>query len=453
MKKRLCSVLLAIVLSVGLLPVGAQAATASWAADAVTTLNDIYGSNGGGPFSADDGAMTEGDLDTLKSATGWNTTVSLGSWNLSRGKACDVLADVFDLPVPEGKTSIRYLYDQNIVTSNSSYETVTKAEFSVLTYRVLNAVSGGMGSSISLKPGTHAYFAWMYLAARGCVPFQSNQINAECRSVRLKNIGSNQVADAPAGDTSATTWGDIWPIWIDTLKQLEDVGLGNEDLETPTDTTPLLQAVTTIVDAYIQKGGSKTIFSDVPTDSPYYDGVMYLFDQGLVSGNGGGAFTPGRDLSRQELAVLLYRHGASNPVSGEGALDEAKAYAQRNDYLTPPADGADAWWEATATREQAIVAIVKACADGTAVNNANTDVLGRFSDGNTVSADAAPYIAYAVSIGILNGNQNGTLGLSTGATRGQAGVLLYRTLIGLDKSKMHDYEVTVQNALSAEGGN
>lgn len=87
------------------------------------------------------------------------------------------------------------------------------------------------------------------------------------------------------------------------------------------------------------------------------------------------------------------------------------------------------------------------------MNNANTDVLGRFSDGNTVSADAAPYIAYAVSIGILNGNQNGTLGLSTGATRGQAGVLLYRTLIGLDKSKIHDYDVTVQNALAAEGGN
>lgn len=86
MKKRLCSVLLAIVLSVGLLPVGAQAATASWAADAVTTLNDIYGSNGSGPFSADDGAMTEGDLNTLKSATGWNTTVSLGSWNLSPAK-------------------------------------------------------------------------------------------------------------------------------------------------------------------------------------------------------------------------------------------------------------------------------------------------------------------------------------------------------------------------------
>ena len=80
-------------------------------------------------------------------------------------------------------------------------------------------------------------------------------------------------------------------------------------------------------------------------------------------------------------------------------------------------------------------------------------MLDRFSDGNTVSEAAAQSIAYAVSIGILNGNQDGTLGLSTGATRGQAGVLLYRTLIGLDKSKMHDYDVTVQNALAAEGGN
>ena len=371
---------------------------------------------------------------------------------LSRDKACEVLADVFDLPIGSQR-AIEYLYSKNIVTSNSPDETVTKAEFAVLTYRVLNAVGGGMGSSISLKPGTEEYFAWMYLAARGCVPFQSSQINAECQSVRLKNIGSNQVADAPVGDTSATTWGEIWVRWINTLNQLENVGLNIIDLQAPTDKTPLLQAVTSIVGAYIQKGGSKTIFSDVPTDSPYYDGVMYLFDQGLVSGNGGGTFTPEQELSRQELAVLLYRHGASNPASGEGALDEAKVYAQDKGYLTPPADGAGAWWQSTATREEAIVAIVKACANAADIEKANTDVLDRFSDGNTVSDDAAPYIAYAVSIGILNGNQDGTLGLSTSATRGQAGVLLYRTLIGLDTSKMHDYELTVQNALAAEGGN
>ena len=449
--KKLLSALLCAALLAGLLPATALAAEASWAADAVSKLNGIYGS---GVFSAEDTGMTEGDLNALITATGWNTTVSLGNENLTRDTACEVLADVFDLPIGS-QSAIQYLYDQNIISGKADGDldadgNVTFAEFAVLTYRVLNAVGGGMGSSISLKPGTEEYFAWMYLAARGCVPFQSSQIDAACQSVRLKNIGSNQVADAPDGDTSAVTWGEFWLRWIDTLKGLENVDLENDDLQTPDDNTPLLEAVTSIVDAYIQKGGSKTIFSDVPTDSPYYDGVMYLFDQGLVNGNGNGTFAPGRELSRQELAVLLYRHGETNPVSGAEGLQAAKAYAQTNGYLTPPADGADAWWAATATREEAIVAIVKACADGTAVNNANTDVLGRFSDGNTVSADAAQSIAYAVSIGILNGNQNGTLGLSTGATRGQAGVLLYRTLIGLDTSKMKDYADSVEYA-TAEG--
>lgn len=445
MKKRLFSLFCVFALVAGLLPATALAEDASWATDAVTTLNNIYGS---GVFSADDTEMTEGDAASIAASAGWTTSkVTSGSTaQLSRSKACEVLADVFDLPIGS-QSAIEYLYSKNIVTSNAPNNAVTKAEFSVLTYRVLNAVGGGMGSTIRLKPGTNEYFAWMYLAARGCVPFQSSQMNNGFYSVYLTGVGTNQVADSSGGLNGAT----LWEAWIGTLNGLQNVGWGDRNSwpQYPTKDTPLLEAVTSIVGAYIQKGGAETIFTDVPTSSPYYDGVMYLFDQGLVSGNGNGTFAPGQALSRLELAVLLARVDRYQLTEDEisDPLKAYEAYAQRNGYMTPPADGADAWWQETATREEAIVAIVKACANGTAVSKANTDVLDRFSDGNTVSDDAAPYIAYAVSIGILNGNQDGTLGLSTDATRGQAGVLLYRTLIGLDTSKMHDYALTAQNAL------
>lgn len=419
MKKRLCSILLAIVLSVGLLPVSALAA--DWATDAVDTLNEIYGS-GSGPFSADDGTMKEKDAAEIVLAAKWSTTVSLdssGTTDLTRSTACALLADVFDLPIGN-QSAIQYLYSKNIINSTSAGDAVTKAEFAVLTYRVLNAVGGGMGSSTDLKPGTEEYFAWMYLGARKCVKFE----------------------DADKGDKIVE---DTWNTWVQELSDLH--AFICEYTYTSGSEPTLLEAAVDIVEKYIQAGGSSTIFSDVPATSGYYDGVMYLFDQGIILGNGDGTFAPEQGLSRQQLAVLLYRYGESNAVSGADELPAAMQYAQNKGYLNP-VDGSDtAWWQETATREEAIYAIISASANEKDVLAANTDVLGRFSDTSSISPDAEQAIAYAVSIGILRGNQDGTLGLSTGVTRGQAGVLLYRTLIGLNTSKMHDYEQSVQNAL------
>lgn len=432
MKKRLCSVLLAIVLSVGLLPVGALAA--DWATDAVSTLNGIYGSDSSGPFSADDTAMTVAELNILITATGWETD-KIGSdddGDLSRSTACEVLADVFDLPL-NGQSAIQYLYNKNIINGKSpddlaANDPVTFAEFAVLTYRVLNAVGGGMGSSTDLKPGTEEYFAWMYLGARKCVKFE----------------------DAGTGDMiDEETWND----WVEQLKVLpSDNPLSGFTPPYPytTQSVTKLTAAVDIVAEYIKAGGSSTIFSDVPAGSGYYDGVMYLFDRGIITGYGDGTFQPDTTSSRQELATILYRYEhpawSLNPPTPAAIME----YAQNEGYLNP-VDGSDtAWWDATATREEAIYAIIAACADKADVLAANTNVLGRFSDADSISTDAQQSIAYAVSIGILNGNRDGTLGLSTGVTRGQAGVLLYRTLIGLDTSKMHDYEQSVQNALGTD---
>ena len=425
--RRWLASLLALALCLTLLPGTALAAEADWAKDAVDTLNGIYGEN---VFSAEDDAMTVENLNTLITATGWNTNkVSSGdSGNLTRGKACEVLADVFDLPIGS-QSAIQYLYEKNIingVSENNLNEigNVSKSEFAVLTYRVLNSVGGGMGSSTALKPGTEEYFAWMYLAARGCVPFQSNQMDTPISSAKLKNVGQNSVADAAVEAEGAKSGEALWTAWIARLNTLKDVGWGEESSSKPTypgDETKLLAAAKSMVTAYINAGGSATIFSDVvqgdyDNGGAYYDGVMYLFDQRIVKGQGDGTFGL-QELQRIELAMLLYILDGQPSIEDKTGLDAAKEYVASRGYMAPPADADEAWWgkslapgesaasTAIATREEAIVAVMKQQqgqkAENVDLSNVNTAVLGRFDDCDSHTwigiENAEEYVAFAVS--------------------------------------------------------
>ena len=457
MRRGLCGVL-CLVLLLGLLPAAALAEETGgqgthWALSAVEQLNMIYGSN---LFSTSDDDMTVSGVQSLLKAMGCSTDklkdASDGtSENLTRGQACEVLADVFSLPVAENQPAIQYLYQQNIISGTSEYDldetgSVSQAEFAVLTYRVLNAVGGGLGSSNgTLKPGTDEYFAWMYLAAR-----------------------SYDGVTFGAASATETITKDQWLKWC----QKAGVTSGSDDY--PGENTSQVEAAVKLVFELINPTPEQ-IFSDVPAGSGFYDGVMYLFDQGLISGNGDGTFGPDKGLPRYQLAALLARIGddfTPPPDTDQTGLIAAyKEYAVNKRYMVPPENADESWWgspgpsadpsETTfvATREEAAIAIVKACADADAVRNdavrnVNTAILDRFTDaGSAVTSsieNAEQYIAYAVAIGILSGNADGSLALNSGATRGAAGVLLYRTLLGVDKTKMKDYEDSVSSAKGAE---
>lgn len=446
MKKRFLSLLCVLALCLSLLPTTALAAdgTADWATDAVSKLNTIYGS---GPFSADDVTMTVADLNALMTATGWKTdkVSSDGSGNLSRGTACAVLADVFDLPVPSGTSAIQYLYDQNIIngTVDGLNETgsVTKAEFAVLTYRVLNSVGGGMGSSTALKPGTEAYFAWMYLAVRKCVDFNT--------------------ADA-SGNIDESTWSH----WI---KQLTREGIPtdakpSEEFQPafPGTSTTKLSAAVQMVDAYIEAGGAETIFSDVQPDDWHYDGIMYLANQNIVIGYGDGQFGPDATLPRYELAVLLsiMDGTVSSTDTNSERITTATTHVREAGYLLVPesADNSDPihdrYWSQLTTREEAVVGILAMIKATYKIGeaNANTAILDRFTDKNQISnQNFEPFLACAVSMGLLSGTSKDKLSPTEPVTRAQVGVLAYRTLIGLDSSKMKDYEDNVTYVLPVSG--
>ena len=498
----LCTALLAC-----LLPTAALAEDAPWAGDAVEKLNGIYGE---GVFSADDGDMTEEDVNAILEKTGWETDVALSeapeSPPLTRTKACDVLADVFRLPVGSGETAITYLYEKNIINGEASGNlnpngTVSKAQFAVLTYRVLNAVGGGMADiADALKPGTDAYFAWMYLAARRCVSFQSNQLNATIGSVtnfttyggikKAEYTDESQVVEVL---TEAKAGEAIWNAWVSALSEPRIGGLedfdSNSSIEYNGD-EPMIAAATRLmgvfIEAYTEANSTPpTIFTDVTPDDWWYDGVMYSFDESYINGLGNGTFEPETRLPLYEFAVLLYR---INPVEAEEIagitlpfleniesnenlseyekdvmsrenVQNAMKAAVSKGYLSW-ADGGNQDFDPTETvsRQHAIADILKACAEGKSValnlDSVNTGILDRFADADTVKEAAEQYIAYAVSRGMVSGTTATTLAPNDSVTRAQAGVLLYRTLIGLDESKMQDYRENVSDVLTTDvGGN
>ena len=68
-----------------------------------------------------------------------------------------------------------------------------------------------------------------------------------------------------------------------------------------------------------QASGGK--FTDVTTGW-YADAVNWAASEGIVAGIGGGKFAPDRPITRQDLAVMLWRY-AGSPEPGENKLDFA----------------------------------------------------------------------------------------------------------------------------------
>ena len=485
-----------LLLLLGLLPAAAQAeeGTADWAGEAVETLCKIYGS--GLRVSDSLEPMTKAQAAAVFTSMG-NTAVAAtltGQGNLTRGEACTALTQAFAIPTGE-KTAILYLYERNIINGKSAGEldvngTVSCADFAVLTYRVLNFVGGGLGSSVEqLKPGTEAYFAWMYLAARRCVAFQSNQLETSMNSVsdfstydRIDETAYTDGSTVVEVETAPKSGKGIWDAWVAALSEPKIGGLKDfgEDLKETYQGNETMKAAATrlmgaFISAYTEKNDSApTIFTDVTMEDWWYDGVMYSFDAGYISGLGNGTFEPAYRLPLYEFAVLLYR---INPVEESELVDITLPFLENGDFseyeqavMNYPSvqnamkaairEGYFSWgdWEdedfdptATAARKDAISDILKACAAGKGVkldlDSVNPSVLDRFEDTNGLEDPQKRYLAYAVSCGMVNGTSATELSPDEPVSRADAGVLLYRMLIGLDESKMHDYEQNIQNAL------
>ena len=473
--KKWLSGALCLVLLLGLLPTAALAEGAPhWAQSAVDVLNGIYAE---GTFSINEQDMTVGDAQTVLNNMGRSDLTAPSPFN--RAAACEVLADVFTLPVGE-EAAITYLYEQNIVNGKSegdlgAEEPVSFAEFAVLTYRVLNFVGGGKGTGVAgLKPGTPEYMAWMYLAVRKCVPFvvgedktpiDINQTIGTATGIEtyVSSALKPGYSDIYDVSTAPKSGKEIWDAWEAALGDTNIGGIKDFSATGYDEDDTLVAAATKMVGQFMaQKGEEKDIiFHDVAPDNWFYDGIMYLANQNIVIGYGDGQFGPDDITPRFQFAVLLsvmdgtVSSTDTNPARISTAID----HVRKAGYLDIPESAndenpfTDSYWNQTTTREEAVVGILRMIeeTENIITTSNNLAILDRFTDKDQIANEASkPYLAYAVSVGLLSGTSENTLSPKGPVSRAQTGVLLYRTLIGLDKTKMKDYGDSVNYAKGEE---
>ena len=71
---------------------------------------------------------------------------------------------------------------------------------------------------------------------------------------------------------------------------------------------------------------SNAVYQDVPADAWYADAVRWASAGGIVNGYGNGSFGPGNELTREQLAAMLYRYARSRVQGCTGSSTEALNY-------------------------------------------------------------------------------------------------------------------------------
>ena len=189
-------------------------------------------------------------------------------------------------------------------------------------------------------------------------------------------------------------------------------------------------------------------FADV-SDTAWYSGaVQYVYERGMMSGTGDTAFSPDSPASRGMIVTILHRLEGEPSAPGASFTDvpagqwytDAVAWASANDIVFGYGDGRFGP-EDPITREQLAVILYR-FARYQGRSAAISGNAAAFVDGNRVSAYALDAVNWAVGIGLLQGS-DGMLSPTEGASRAQAAAILMRFCEEDERS----YTLTVVSAM------
>ncbi|MBE5056856.1 S-layer homology domain-containing protein [Pseudoflavonifractor sp. DSM 107456] len=187
---------------------------------------------------------------------------------------------------------------------------------------------------------------------------------------------------------------------------------------------------------FVEASGWTNPFSDVSADAWYYDAVRYVSENGLMSGYGADRFGPDDDLTRAQLAQILYNLEGKPSLEGENLgypftdvpgdawFADAVYWARLHGIVSGYSDeqfGADD----NLTREQLAVMLYRYAqykGYDTAADNDLTD----FPDQSAVAVWSREGVEWAVGNGLISGMGDGTLSPQGNASRGQIAAILMR---------------------------
>ena len=195
------------------------------------------------------------------------------------------------------------------------------------------------------------------------------------------------------------------------------------------------------VEASFAKDGTvqqpDTRFDDVAKSAWYYKAVEYVAENGIMSGVSAREFAPNAGFSRAMLAQTLYAMSGKPAVKAESTFADVAAnawyadavnWAAEKGYVSGVGDGKFAP-DASVTREQMALILYRYAGSPDASGMAQKE----FTDSSSVSAYAVDAIRWAVHEGLISGMENNTLAPQGTATRAQVAQILMNFHQKLDK--------------------
>ena len=181
--------------------------------------------------------------------------------------------------------------------------------------------------------------------------------------------------------------------------------------------------------AFTMPGGKVTVsavfvrgeglgFTDVAPGVWYYDAVAYVSENGLMNGVDTGIFDPDGSLTRAMVWTILARIEGADTEGGETWYAKARDWAME----TGVSDGTDAM--GAITREQLVTMLWRSRGEP------GVDFLLTARDADSISSWAYEAMRWAVSEGIIEGDENGFISPAATATRAQAAAIIMRFIEG-----------------------
>ena len=190
----------------------------------------------------------------------------------------------------------------------------------------------------------------------------------------------------------------------------------------------------TVEASFVREGGQtqtpQTTFADVPASAWYYDAVEYVYENGLMSGVSGGRFAPDDTLTRAMLVQTLYAMEGRPASASAGFADVASGdwYASAVNWAA--ANGVVSGVSETGfgpnnalTREQ-LALILYRFAQYKGYDVTGTSDLAAYADGSSVSGWAAEAMGWAVDAGLISGVGGNQIAPTGTASRAQVAQIL-----------------------------
>ena len=174
-------------------------------------------------------------------------------------------------------------------------------------------------------------------------------------------------------------------------------------------------------------------FIDVDENDWFYDAVTYVYSEGMMDGVSDTQFAPNSNLTRGMVVTMLYRLEDEPRVTGSSGFDDVASGAWYADAVTWAAENgivngvSDTEFapNVNITREQ-LAAILYRYAEYNDYDVSGRDDLSEFTDRSSISGYALDAMRWAVDEGLITGITNTTIEPQGTATRAQAATMFMR---------------------------